>query len=171
MFKRQIAVLLVAATLPGCSFIFMTPPPPEPVWQRVQYPRCNTTRLWPIADSLIAVTTAAQLLVQTLGLQNDFSNGPDGSDLLSSGITMLAFGASAVVGFDGATRCDGLHRYLEQRRQNPNFDLGPPSRRQPPRQYGPLPPSAGQDSATPPAAGSVPPAAGRPVQPVTPPGG
>ncbi|MCO4762047.1 MAG: hypothetical protein KC502_11120 [Myxococcales bacterium] len=133
MRTRLIAALMLLTLLPGCSFMFMRPPPPEQVWPRVQYPRCSTTRAWPIIDSIFVLSTASQMLIlSNIDDNNGFSRSTEDSilQMTTSGLMLLAWGASAWVGFDRAGRCEALHGYLMRRPGSPGarptrWDLQP----------------------------------------------
>lgn len=166
-----VTTLALLFALPGCSVLFVRPPPPTTMWNQVRYPACTSSRAWPVIDTIMTLSLAGQFLSETLSAPaRDVVSTQSSTNLLSLSILAAAWGASAWVGYDRTDRCSELHDYLQrwrQRGQPANGGVGysaspgypttaaPPAT---PAPQAPAPAAPGSDA--PPPAGPYPPPAG-----------
>jgi hypothetical protein len=98
--------LALAGLLPsaGCSYLFMTPAPPNHA--RLPHVECTSSRVAPTIDAVIAsiyTASAVGVLVSTVSQDAPHT---DWAALGGSAGIAVAAGASAVTGFGSATRCE-----------------------------------------------------------------
>jgi hypothetical protein len=117
---------LVAGTNAGCSFVFLTPPPPTE--ERGAIVRCTSSDALPVVDLLIAGWQLVRVLFALNATDADYANGNIGRelDILIGGTALAAFGVSSGYGFSQTTKC------REMLAQDYDPDPRPPRGRRPP---------------------------------------
>jgi hypothetical protein len=127
--------LLVLVSLGGfgCSFVFVPPPPSDPMERtREAASRCTTSVLHPVLDSVAAGVGALNF-----GIAADASPGKvawysiemDAKKGMALGATQLAlYGAAAVYGFVQTSRCSDLRDEVRGKPEGPTWSpaLAPP---------------------------------------------
>ena len=122
--RALVATLLIAAcSLPGCSFFFVQPPPPEPMWPRMPDASCTTSRFWPAIDAVTALAQLGQgVLVDPFGTSGRSAATTD--EKIATGVGFALWGISAVVGFARTGRCDDYNRFVRTQTWQPAPGLG-----------------------------------------------
>ncbi len=117
--RRAVALFLAAgALLPGCSFFFVQPPPPEPMWERLPDASCTTSRFWPAIDAVAALAQLGQgVLVSPTGQAGRTSLTND--EKIATGVGVALWGISSVVGFARTGRCEDYQRFVRAQTWRP----------------------------------------------------
>lgn len=112
LFRGPIVIAWLAA-LPGCSMLFVDGPPPDHA--RRAYFDCTSSRLGPIADTILAVSFGASAAVAGSGNAGPAVDAPAEAAIMLLGMGVLS-GASAVGGFGDTAECDEAIDELNRRR-------------------------------------------------------
>ena len=150
--RWMVAIALVLVAQTGCSLMFVKPPPPPQLWDRIGWARCTQSKAWPVIDTVMAVSSAAVVMLPAIG--SDEVTGFDNTQTTLNIIQLAGWAFSAYYGFKNTNLCQSFWLHQMQRRQ------GYPQGRTP-QPYRPqaAPPSRGP-APTPAPAPAKPPASG-----------
>lgn len=119
--KLVAASLVISVT--ACSFVTTSAPkePPDP-------PRCNDSYLSPVGDVLGVFVGAPMLGLFAWGLSREQDDETEAATIgLTMGAAMIAFTASAIVGFSRVSRCnDAQDAYLGEMMLRGRQQYAPP---------------------------------------------
>lgn len=141
--KLLAATLALAISVSGCSFVTTSAPkaPPDP-------PSCNDSYGAPLGD-VLGVFVGAPVLALFVWIATDDSLNNDQEDVAigaTMGTAMIAFAASAIVGFSRVSRCeDAVGAYQGQLMMRPQPYYASPPGYAPPLYVPPPEPPVGAE--------------------------
>jgi len=136
--------VLVMALLSGCSFAFVSGPPPQ--HEQLPYFSCTESRVVPVLDTIFAVLQGANFIVAASESDERWAENFNGDPPISRSSSIPLYAVATLLGVGGAyygfTRTAACRDARTQAMTRTNRNSGPPQQ-WPPQQWppqGPYPP-------------------------------
>jgi hypothetical protein len=138
-----LALAAMVAPAGGCSFVFVSGPPP--LHEKLSYFSCTSNVVWPVIDTVFAASMAGIFVdAATRSAAEEVLEGDSSEDMTMSAIFGGVALASAVFGYVRTHECRVALEQLNARPQpppapSPGYGYPPPGAYPPPPGYGPPP--------------------------------
>lgn len=168
-------IVLVLALVSGCSFVFVSGPPPQ--HEQLPYFSCTESRVAPVLDTIFAVLQGANFILATSSSDEQWADNFNGDPPISRSASIPLYAVATLLAVGGAyygyTRTAECRDARAQAMGRTNRNFGQPQTWPPSGPY--APPPQGPDAPpqgpyAPPPQGPYPPQQQAPQAPGGPPG-
>jgi hypothetical protein len=134
-------IVLVLALLSGCSFVFVSGPPPQ--HEQLPYFSCTESRVAPVLDTIFAVLQGANLILAASVDDEQWAENYNGDPPISRTSSIPLYAVATLLGVGGAyygyTRTAACRDAKAQAMGRSNRNFGQPQTWPPPGPYAPGP--------------------------------
>jgi hypothetical protein len=134
-------IVLVLALLSGCSFVFVSGPPPQ--HEQLPYFSCTESRVAPVLDTIFAVLQGANFILASSSTDEQWADNFNGDPPISRASSIPLYAVATLLGIGGAyygyTRTAACRDARAQAMGRTNRNFGQPQTWPPPGPYAPPP--------------------------------